>query len=326
MIFDLPNLPKSKEYVDKMTPEQIAVDKCTKKAPLTDADKAALKESIVFYKDVFPKLQSIDLNTISSDEVIELRAYLDKVFNVEVMVFNDVQFDLLYRVTIVAEDFREKGKVRDTKYLKYPPLDIVVKKGVYNRANSHEKTVFYASFFENVALRETKPKVGEQIIISTWKNITGKPFNSYPITNSNVDNKGAKIATEAFKRTKEQNDNLFWELTNQILGFLASEFVKDCEILNDNRYEYLYSSYFADKVLAPFNEEDPTPNYDFVIYPSVAWQHKHDNVAIIPDSVNNKLKPIKAVEYIVEETFYEKDLKEDDMPVKIKNDKRFILD
>jgi hypothetical protein len=107
-------------------------------------------------------------------------------------------------------------------------------------------------------------------------------------------------------------------LTNQILGFLASEFVKDCEILNDNRYEYLYSSYFADKVLAPFNEEDPTPNYDFVIYPSVAWQHKHDNVAIIPDSVNNKLKPIKAVEYIVEETFYEKDLKEDDMPVKLK--------
>jgi hypothetical protein len=118
------------------------------KAPLTDADKAALKESIVFYKDVFPKLQSIDLNTISSDEVIELRAYLDKVFNVEVMVFNDVQFDLLYRVTIVAEDFREKGKVRDTKYLKYPPLDIVVKKGVYNRANSHEKTVFYASFLK----------------------------------------------------------------------------------------------------------------------------------------------------------------------------------
>jgi hypothetical protein len=224
----------------------------------------------------------------------------------------------LYRVSFVRYEFLEKGKVRNPVYLKYPSLKIVKRKGVYNRANTNERTVFYASFKKNVAIMESKPAVGARIIITVWKNITGEPFNSYPITNLSIENEGVRKATKVFKETKKANNPLFAEIMDLVLGFLSSEFVKECEIKSSKRFEYLYSAYFADKILTPNNIDDLTPNIDFIIYPSVAWKHQYENVALIPDTVNNKLKLIKAHEYKVEETYYGNSLQKDKMPVKLK--------
>lgn len=318
MVFDLPEIPESKQYVDKMTPEQHAIMKCINQETLSHKEELILKEAIEFYKKTFPELKKINLEIIKKEEVKELKKYLDKVFNFDIAIANDIHFNILYRVSFVREEFTEKGKVRNPKFLKYPPIEIVKDKGVYNRANTNEKTVFYASFYENVAVRETKPNVGDRIIISTWRNISGKPFNSYPIVNADVKNEGVKRGTKAFKETIAVNNPLFGEILNLNLGFLASEFVKDCEIKNEKRYEYLYSAYFADKILSPFNEGDPTPNIDFIIYPSVAWKHQRENVAIIPNSVDKKLKLIKAVEYLVVKTYYNQQIEENGMPVKLK--------
>ena len=318
MIFNLTDIPKSKRYVDDMTPEQHVIMKCINREKLTKEDESVLQESIDFYKNTFPKLKEVNLEVITKEEVLELKEYLDKIFNFNITISNDIHFEILFRVSFVRPEFTEKGKVRNPDFLKYPPIDVVKKKGVYNRANTDNKTVFYGSFYENVAIRETKPDVGDRIIISTWKNISGKPFNSYPITNSEIDNEGVQKSTQAFKETKEANNPLFGEIMDLTLAFLASEFVKDSEIKSEKRFEYLYSAYFADKILTPFIEGDPTPNLDFIIYPSVAWKHEHENVAITPNAVENKLKLIKLIEYDVVETYYDSILEKDEMPVKLK--------
>lgn len=315
--FNLPSLPSSKEYDGKMTPEQKAIMKCLESGELTSENIDSLKKSIAFYKEAFSKLKEINLSNLREDEAEELKSYLNQVFNFKIFVFNDLHFNFLFRVSIVHPDFLEKGKVRNPKYLRNPPIELVKEKGLYNRANTSDKTVFYASFYENVALRETKPQVGDRIIISTWKNTTGKPFNSFPITNSTVDNDGIRKATEAFEETKKYNNPYFAEIMDLILGFLAEEFVKEVKTTNPKRYEYLFSAYFADMVFSPFNEDDPTPRCDFIIYPSVAWQHKHENVAVIPESVDSKLKLVRTEEYEVTETFYEKELGLKDSPAKL---------
>ena len=318
MLFNLPEISNSKQYIEEMTPEQRAIDKCITGEILNEADVSTLQESIDFYKLVFQKLKEIDLSTITKDQVEELKIYLKSVFNFILTISNDIHFDVLFRVSFVRERFLVKGKVRNPSFLGYPPLVLVQEKGIYNRANSNEKTAFYASFLENVALRETKPAKGEIIIISTWENITGKPFSSYPISNSSVKNIGVQQATLALNKSKETNHPLFAEIMDLVLGFLASEFVKDCEIKSPFKYEYLYSAFFSDQILSPRKENEMIPDTDFIIYPSVAWKHELDNVVIPPYVVNKKLKLIKAIEYLVEETFYDKNLLKDEMPAKLK--------
>lgn len=317
MIFDLPEIPISKQYIENMTPEQMAIHKCVMNQALNAEDEIILKESIEFYKLAFPKLKQIDLSIITDEEVETLKTYLRQVFNLLITISNDLHFNVLFRVSFVREQFLEKGKVRNPSFLSFPPIELVKKTGVYNRANSCEKTAFYASFYKNVAIRETKPLKNQRIIISAWKNITGKPFSSYPISNVPIKHRGVEKATKALKELEADLNPLFAEIMDLIIGFLASEFVKDCAIIHQKKYEYLYSAFFADQILTERQESEYIKNTDFIIYPSVAWKHKHENVVVTPNSID-KLELFHAEEYLVEETYYEKELELTEMPAKLK--------
>lgn len=316
--YNLPPIPVCKIFTSEVTSEQEALVKCMSRKTLNDNDVIALKDAITFYKQLFPLLKAIDLSIISLEEAEDLKKYLGVVFNFNLMVSNDINFEFVFRISIIKDSFREKGKVRTPTYLKYPPLSLVKKVGVYNRANTNNKTVFYASFLEHVALRETKPQKGDKIILSVWKNITGKSFNSYPISNSAVANEGVQKATKAFQETKETIHPLMGEIMDLHFSFLASEFVKNSPIVNPKRLEYLYSAYFADRLLAPLKEGDPSPRYDFIIYPSVAWKHQHENIAMTDEALDTKMRIIHAVEYEVEDTFYDRELTLEEMPAKLR--------
>jgi hypothetical protein len=127
--------------------------------------------------------------------------------------------------------------------------------------NSPERTVMYASFHKNVAVRETKPSKGERIIISTWENVSGMPFNSFPITNAAlVPNEGVIKSTKAFHELCcLRHHPLIAEIMDCYLGFFAKEFVKAQSIKSTHRYEYLYCSYFADSILLPPSKRDGRP-------------------------------------------------------------------
>lgn len=315
----LPDLPDAKKYHDKYTAEQLATLHCIQTGKLTVADEKALTDGIEFYDRCFPYLMQINLSTLTDQQADKLKVYLKQVFNTKIVIFNDIHFHLLFRITTIIDNFLDNGKVRDAKFISYPPIELNRQKNVYNRANSPDRTVLYASFYENVAMLETKPQVGQRIIISTWQNISGQPFNSYPISNNYlVPNEGVIKATKAFTDLAKKHHPLFATFIDRNLSFLAFEFVKSVPILSERRYEYLFSAFFADRLLQKFIPSDPTPNYDFLIYPSVAWNHIHDNIAIMKETVDTKLRPIHLREFEVIETSYDRPLNPTQFPARLK--------
>jgi len=215
----------------------------------------------------------------------------------------------------VLDKFLCKGKVRNPKWIYNPPLIANQERGIYNRCNSPNGTAFYAAFYENVALRESKPKKNDIIILTEWKNKTGAPFITYPIGNSTITNNiGNTKATNAFEKSMENHHPLFKEHFKVVLEFLACEFVKEDEVNSDKKFEYLYSAFFSEHILKENNPKDPTSNIDFIIYPSVAYKHFEDNICL-PERTLYRLTPIYLREYKVLETHYDKPLTLDEPPV-----------
>ncbi|HEU4717959.1 MAG TPA: RES domain-containing protein, partial [Bacteroidia bacterium] len=251
-------------------------------------------------------------------EAICLAEYLDKAIDFSLLARNDMSFDRIYRITMADDSFREKGKIRDVKYLKYPPVELVKKQKRYNRANTFNKTVFYAASNWHIALLETKPHPGKRIIMSVWEPLTDELFNSYPISNVQVDNQSVRDATAYLKEYGKSVHPLCAEAMDLILEFLASEFVKDVQAVNPNRLEYFYSAYFSDIILGPIIADDPTATCDLILYPSVAWNHKLDNIAMSPYCLDEKMRITHVVEFEVEETYYEQKLPLEQCPAKLR--------
>jgi len=318
MTFNFPDIPQSKVFSDLLTQEQKALDNYLKQYKFTDNEEAIIQECINFYKKAFAYLKSLPLTDFDKGDAKIVWDYLKKVFNFKIIVDNSVNFEVVFRVTIVNEKFRDKGKVRDSKYLYNPPLKINQDRGIYNRCNSPNSTAFYAAFYENVALRETKPQKGDLIIMTTWKNITGNVFNSYPISNALIANNiGNTKATIAFEKMMENHHPLFKEHFKTILEFISSEFVKDKEVVSENKYEYLYSAFFSEHILQENHPDDPEPNFDFIIYPSVAYKHFEDNICVSERTLH-RLVPVHLQEFEILETYYDKPLSLDDLPADLR--------
>lgn len=341
MNFNFPALPPAKKYGNMTTPEQDVIMKLVQLQKINKQEEATLIEAIEFYERAFAYLKSIDLALVDDNDGEEIISFFKSVINMHIITQNKINFHNVFRVTTVKEAFLENGKVRDVSFISYPPLEIVEQLGVYGRCNSPTSTVFYCAFEPGVAVLETKPKVGQRIIIAQWHNDKAKDFISYPITNNRtIDNESLKAATKAFQDRMHYNHPLFAKILDLYFDFLSSEFVKDIEIKNPKKYEYLFSAFFSDWILENrFKPHDhpvePIKHYDCVIYPSISINYRSDNLSIIPTSVS-KLRPILLEDCIVVKTMYENpDLINDKLPIvrkvlrrsiKIKNNKIFWSD
>lgn len=317
--FGLPEIPPSKKYVNELfTPEMLAVTKCKDGYVINESEKLILREAIEYYKHLFPALKQINLTAISIIEAKILMKYLHYVFNIPLILQRDYQFHFLYRVTIINDKDRKAGKIREPNKLSYPPLKIIQQKQLFNRCSTSNSTLFYASFYKNVALMEMKPEKGAKIIISKWQNpFPEKKYTFFEIPNANVDNPKVIEAKNAYKNYLEDKDPLYQELFNLTTAFIASEFTKEIlnkEGRNPNRLEYIFSAFISDRILnPPPQNQEITPN-DLILYPSVAWKHKQENVAVDP-KVHKLFKLVKAVECSVINTYYDKELDLKEMPV-----------
>jgi hypothetical protein len=201
IIDNLPTIPGFKHFNERFTSEQKAFFRCMSGEASTEEDINLVRASISFMKDCLGRLKNIDLIALTDLQANRLMEYLRYIYSISPCIFNDVSVQSLYRATLVHEAFLEKEKVREVKYLKYPSLEIVQTRGVYNRANTPQKTLFYAADHENVAVRELKPNAGSRIIISTWENSSGKPLISFPIClSAGINNKMADSASYAFEQ------------------------------------------------------------------------------------------------------------------------------
>ncbi len=105
------------------------------------------------------------------------------------------------------------------------------------------------------------------------------------------------------------NHPLFARTLELLFEFLSSEFIKQKPVISLNGYEYLFSAYLSDITLKQpvtpvAHPVEPLNDYDCVVYPSVGAQHKTDNIAVKPNSVN-RLRPVYLQEIIVEITNYD---------------------
>ena len=317
MLPPFPNIPKAKTYGELTTPEQDITFKLVNVQAISKEEEEVLREAIAFYKEAYPYLKLINLSELSENDAAELKQFLKIVFNMEIHVQNKIRFEDVYRVSFVKEAFLEKNKIRSLQFLMHPPLAITKQGGVFGRANSSDSTLFYCAFHPGVALLETKPKIGDRIIIAHWKHDANEPFVTYPITNNkSIDNEGLVKATNAFQDRMQFNHPLFAEILDLLLEFISSEFVKDSQVVSPKKYEYLLSSFFAEKILENSFKPVPHPteplnHYDALIYPSIANHYETENLAIVPGSVK-KLKPYMFTDCIVKEikdsTIYDKSI------------------
>ena len=298
MSLNLPKLPPSKTYGELTTPEQDVLRKLIQLQQISKEEESILTEAIQFYKALYEYLQSIPLGTLSDKDAEELKEYLRKGINMDLWPKNKISFHNVFRVIYVRDEFLEHDKVRSVNFISYPPLDIIKRLGVYGRANTPESTVFYCAIYPEVALLESKPEVGQRIILAQWHNDKAEQFVSVPITNNkSIDNESLKAATKAFEEIKAANHPLFAEILDLYFAFISSEFVKDGPVVHAKKYEYFYSGFYSDAILNGQND------INCLIYPSVAHQHKSENLAIIPASVQ-KLRPLVLQDCIVEKTYY----------------------
>jgi hypothetical protein len=311
-------IPYFKQFKDRFTEEQNLLSRCIQESSPSEDDLQLLNEATEFNRACFKQLKEIDLTTLNDKQYFRLKDYLRYVYSASPCIFNDVTPDIVYRVTIVVDKFLEEGKLRQSNYLSYPPLEVVRQRGVFNRANGPDRTLFYAAEREDVAIREMKPKTGSRIILSSWKNKTGMPLNCFPIClTAGINNKMADRASYAFEMIAEKMHSQVAEWMKIMFEFLASEFIKESDPINPKRYDYLFSATFADMMLQGFPESSNVRDYDAIVYPSVAWNHLPNNLAILPPVIDSKFSLVEAKEFEVLETWYEKDIPLDQIPVNL---------
>lgn len=320
---ELPEIPEFKRYADQLTLEQKILNKLFQRQSIDNTEEVVLKEAIGFYKNAFASLRGIDLSKTTLQEAESLKKYLDSIFNITIHFQNKIRFSNVFRSTIVKDNFLDGGKIRDIKYLKHPDIEIVKKSGLYNRANSNSSTRFYCSFYPAVAVTEIQPQVNDRIIIAQWHNYTNTRFATYPIAYADVENENVRAATNAFSDRMKFNNPFVAEIFKLRMQFLGHEFVKNVNACNPYRFEYLISAFFADRILTEpliIGGDNPEEfeQYDALIYPSVAYQHLHENMAVVPNSVE-KLKLISAKEILVQRCFWQnvdpKDIDNDLLPI-----------
>ena len=173
LIATMPALPSCKVFEGNVTPEQQAMTASFATPTPSSTDLQILSEATRFYTSCFAQLNKLDLSKLTQSQAEKLKIYLNTVFTATPFLSNDLTVQQVFRATVLQDIFLEAGKVRNSQFLSYAPLDVIEKRGVFNRCSSPNKTLFYATEAENVAIREVKPAKGKKVILSTWVNLTG---------------------------------------------------------------------------------------------------------------------------------------------------------
>jgi hypothetical protein len=272
------------------------------------SDEIILKEVIAYYTEVIGYLKTIPLNYIDVEDAKEIISNLRQIFNQNLIVSNDVGFDVIKRVTVIEPLFLERdNKVHNPKWLIEPTIEIVKSKNLLNRCSTFDQTLFYAAFKPEVAVIERKPEVGKRIIVSTWYNYMNRKFNTFNIPNTNVNNDNTIKANKNYREFISQLHPLVQYLFNLITLFQSEEITKEVSKENRGGFEYLFSAFFSGDAVYRKAHDPSLQNSEMVLYPSVACKHKEENIAMVPFAARN-LKLIEAVELEVVNTYYDKEL------------------
>lgn len=192
----------------------------------------------------------------------------------------EMRFPEVQRITINKNLFGGDNKrIEEVAFLKYPPADKVSRHG---RANLIGQSIFYSTSNPITAMKEMKPKVGDLISTSIWKQKEDEYFLKispiFKITTLNgvVHNELSLKFKTAYQQALKLHNKETAEQIDELLQFVADCFSKEVEYGND--FDYTLSAFYADKILNKFEGG----SIDALVYPSVADKLDFSNVAIKP--------------------------------------------
>lgn len=305
---DFPPIPKPKQWSNNTTEEQIITQKLISGESISEDERKTLKICIDYYNQLLPRFKSLDYTKLNINEQKELIVFIDYVFNYITLSSNELYVSKLYRLVINEDVLGKKEKIREQKYLSYPPIEIVQSLGKYNRANTPDYNLFYSTDSIDNALLEIKPQKYSVVTIGVWipKKGTEVTMTNFPVSHNpylfRVNPHAARgyFALEELKR--KQKDPLLSDFMKAMFTFISEEFAKPVT----HHLEYLISSRFADKILNRDQDPNDKFNYHCIIYPSVGNLYQVDNVAIKPDFFDENFKLEKVIEFEITQPHYDK--------------------
>lgn len=204
-------------------------------------------------------------------------------------------FPEFHRITINKNVIGSNKRIRDIKFLKYPPAEKVSK---YGRCNLPKQSVLYGAFIHMTALNELKPQVGDLITHSTWRVKHNQPLTYCPIFKNQPTEK--KVINP---RTLEINNLYVRELNkfprhakiqvDNLVQFIADAFSK--RVSPNNHLDYIFSAYFSNKIFNEFEKGQ----IEAIYYPSVQDSLSFENIAIKPDVFDKKYELTEVKDSIV---------------------------
>jgi len=214
--------------------------------------------------ELIKKIQTIDLNAFSIDELVEMITPLFKGLQMNAPIIK--KGTKIYRTRIV------KQKTKNISEVGVPPKNKITKLG---RLNNAGEQIGYFSTSRRSAYFETTPKEGDFVILTRWilkQNLilvhVGYIEEAFGDLDSN--RKGNEYGwakeTQGFnKRNKE------------IYNFLSQQFVKNVPVGE----EYLYKLTIS--IARKFMKNGPQ---DGLLYPTIAMKGNTDNIALNPESLS----------------------------------------
>lgn len=242
------------------------------------------------------ELNELDLTKIS---VEELKNKINNCF--PILNFGEVLWDSRYHVFRVrrnyANDFTPYNNLCN---IGLPPAD----KTPFGRTNNEFEPILYGSHEGDLALFESCQNIAEQnrftpqnFTMGIWKVKANQTLRLVPIIDSEeVQKVRADMRHINEISEKQQQEQI---ISNKLKGgakiirkFFADQFAKsNIKTLND----YKISAFFANTI-KDMNKLVPV-KFDGILYPSIAYKYKGDNVAIFPSSLY-KLEPLKCLSLI----------------------------
>lgn len=304
---DLPEIPQHKKWRKNSysTLEQDISNKLQNRQPITEEEERIFLELTTFYNELDKKLIALDYQSFSTDDFENFKNYIFYAFNYNIVIANELTVFKTYRLVVNEWVSGKNESLTNVSFLKYPSLEIVKKTNKYNRANTPNTTIFYSAENIDTTLKEIRPPLGKLVTVGVWAPVNvNKKLISFPISNSETAmsiNEGVKKATKAFDEQEKYNSPLFMNFMRFYLKILGREFAKR----TSHHYEFLISALFSEKVFSLHNELNDDFRFDCIIFPSVGNDYICDNLGILPNVIDNGFKLIEALEFEVEEAYYD---------------------
>jgi hypothetical protein len=237
------------------------------------------------------ELNKLDLSKIS---VEDLKNKLNDCF--PILNFGEVIWDSKYHVFRVrrnfVNDFTPYNNLCD---IGLPPAD----KTPFGRANNEFEPIFYGSHEGDLALFECCQNVSEEdrfepqnFTMGIWKVKANEKLRLVPIIESDEVQKVREDMRRINELSAKQHQEWLTskkviEASKIIRKFFADQFAKSNI---KSAHDYKISAFFT-KTIKDMNTLS-TVKFDGILYPSIAYKFKGDNVAIFPSSLY-KLELIK---------------------------------